>query len=865
MKRKLLSILTLLCLTVSSAWAWSGSGTNSDPYQITSTDDLATLRNNVNNGTNYSNKYFKQTADIALSGNWTPIGTETNPFKGHYDGGNFTIRGLNVSGSYQYAGLFGYITSERVNGNLIATELKNIRIVDCTISVGSVTSSKAGAIAGRTGPVHISDCRVSGSITGNYYAGGLIGYIEATAYVSVTNSFVDVSVTATNQYNRNEYLMAYVSGGSPTASGNYCHGSGSTGISATSLYMVKGVPSGVTVAETNATVTYNDKHYFAANATATLTVDDANHTFNTFSVSGASSYNVASDKKSATVTLASSDASVSATLKTVDGSCGTNATWAMIDTDNNGTYETLTISGTGAMYNYSGNNAPWNSYKANITTVVIGNGVTSIGNYAFYDCRKLASVTIPASVTSIGESAFYDCTGLTSIEIPASVTRIRLGAFAGCTSLASISVTSGNSTYHSDGNCIIETATNKLIAGCKNSVIPTGVTSIGNYAFSGCESLTSITIPNSVTSIGYYAFSGCTGLTSITIPNSVTSIGNYAFYDCDGLASIEIPNSVTSIGQDAFYNCKSLTSIEIPASVTSIGYEVFANCKSLASITIPNGVTSIGVLAFRNCNSLTSIEIPASVTSIGESAFYGCSRLASVTIYAPSLSTYCSFAFDGNASLHKIYVFSDRVDTYREKASELGVYENDIRPITLTANPGDNAGEYWTTYYNDLAHAKVPSGAQAFKVTLSGTTLALTPISDGIITKGTGVVIKSTSDSILPESSASASSDTNANSLTGTMKTITNPGNAYVLSKGNAGVGFYRLKDTGTIGAHKAYLTYSSISAPEFFGFGDETAIDNVTNSQQPANNEYYDLQGRKVTNPTKGLYIVNGKIVVKK
>ena len=870
MTRKLLSIITLLCLTVSSAWAWSGSGTSSDPYRIVSTDDLATLRNNVNNGTNYNDVYFKQTANITLSGEWTPIGTAANPFKGHYDGGNFTITGLQVTGSYQYAGLFGYIASGDYvpqKGYFRQAELKNIRIVECNINVGS--GGNAGAIAGKASTVDMSGCRVSGIITGYSYAGGLIGYIDQTSGVKVTDCFVDVSVTSLSQYNPQVCLMANVQGGSPTTSGNYYHdqiGNVATGISATRVYSLSGVPSGVTVGGSN--VTFNDTPYFAANATATLTVDDANHAFNTFSVSGASSYNVASDKKSATVTLASSDASVSATLKTVDGSCGTNATWAMTDTDNNGTYETLIISGTGAMNNYSGNNAPWNSYKANITTVVIGNGVTSIGNNAFYSCTALASITIGSSVTSISNNAFYSCTALASITIPNGVTSIGECAFMGCGSLTSItipnSVTSignrafsycdnlatmtvdaGNTQYDSRNNCnaIIETATKTLIAGCKNSTIPEGVTSIGNYAFYSC-----------------------TGLTSITIPNSVTSIGNYAFYDCDALTSIEIPNSVTSIGNRAFSYCDALTSIEIPASVTSIGYEVFANCKSLASIEIPASVESIGVLAFSNCNSLTSIEIPASVTSIGNSAFYGCSRLASVTIYAPSLTYYGVHAFAGNASGRKIYVFSDCVGTYRAKASDLGVdenYINDIRPITLTAKEGAT-GQYWTTYYNDIANAKVPEGSQAFKVTLSGTTLALTPISDGIITKDTGVVIKSTSDSILPVSSASASTDTNANSLTGTMKTITNPGNAYVLSKkGDNGVGFYRLKDTGTIGAHKAYLTYSGSFAPEFLGFGDETAIENVTMSQEPANGEYYDLQGRKVTNPTKRLYIVNGKKVV--
>ena len=159
-----------------------------------------------------------------------------------------------------------------------------------------------------------------------------------------------------------------------------------------------------------------------------------------------------------------------------------------------------------------------------------------------------------------------------------------------------------------------------------------GYTSIGDYAFSECSGLTSVTIPNSVTSIGERAFSYCYGLTSVTIPNSVTSIGDYAFYECRGLTSVTIPNSVTSIGKGAFSGCKGLTSIEIPNSVTSIGYDAFWSCSGLTSVTIGNSVTSIGDYAFTYCSGLTSIEIPSSVTSIGDYAFSGCSGLASVTI-----------------------------------------------------------------------------------------------------------------------------------------------------------------------------------------------------------------------------------------
>ena len=169
-----------------------------------------------------------------------------------------------------------------------------------------------------------------------------------------------------------------------------------------------------------------------------------------------------------------------------------------------------------------------------------------------------------------------------------------------------------------------------------------GVTSIGDYAFNLCTSLTSVTIPNSVTSIGYEAFDYCESLTSITIPNSVTSIGDYAFRGCTSLTSITIPNSVTSIGRSAFDNCTSLTSITIPNSVTSIGGDAFYGCTSLTSITIPNSVTSIGGDAFYGCTSLTSVTIGNSVTSIGGNPFSGCKSLLSIEV-SDNNKNYSSF------------------------------------------------------------------------------------------------------------------------------------------------------------------------------------------------------------------------------
>ena len=232
-----------------------------------------------------------------------------------------------------------------------------------------------------------------------------------------------------------------------------------------------------------------------------------------------------------------------------------------------------------------------------------GGAVTSISSSAFLGCTGLTSITIPASVTSIGDQAFLGCTGLTSIAIPASVTSIGLYAFEYCTGLVSITVASGNTKYHSAGNCVIETATRRLVFGCKSSVIPMdgSVTSIGDSAFFDCTGLASVTIPASVTSIGHFAFAGCDGLVSITVESGNTkyhSAGNCVIETATrrlvfGCKSSVIPtdSSVTSIGDYAFCNCINLTSITIPGSVTSIGSSAFLGCTGLISVIFanPNG------------------------------------------------------------------------------------------------------------------------------------------------------------------------------------------------------------------------------------------------------------------------------------
>ena len=372
--------------------------------------------------------------------------------------------------------------------------------------------------------------------------------------------------------------------------------------------------------------------------------------------------------------------------------------------------------------------------------VTIPNNVTSIGNYAFYNCTGLTSITIPKSVTSIGNGMFKYCTGLTSITIPKSVTSIGSNVFGGCTVLTEVLLENGSTltsgqlgvdaskiaTYWNEDNLTwtLTADGTMTISGkgamkedyntyyspaydnenIKKVVIEDGVTSIGEYAFSGCRSLTDITIPGSVTSIGDSAFEWCTGLTSIEIPEGVTSIGEFVFFGCykltevflengskltsgnlgvnesiigtywnegdltwtltaDGTLTISgtgamkdysydspacdnsnikkvvIEEDVTSIGDSAFSDCRSLTDITIPGSVTSIGNGVFFGCSSLTDITIPSSVTSIGESAFESCTDLTSITIPKSVTSIGSNVFDGCTALTEVLLEGGSTLT----------------------------------------------------------------------------------------------------------------------------------------------------------------------------------------------------------------------------------
>ena len=317
-----------------------------------------------------------------------------------------------------------------------------------------------------------------------------------------------------------------------------------------------------------------------------------------------------------------------------------------------------------------------------LANITIPNSITHIGNKAFLSCNNLTSITIPDSVTYIGDKAFFYCVALTEITIPDSVTHIGKHAFEGCRGMTVIRVSGNNPIFDSRENCnaIIETASNTLLVGCKNTIIPDSISRIGDYAFYSCEALTEIAIPDSVKQIGDFAFYGCKDLNSITIPRFATHIGSHAFSGCKALAEISLPDSISHIGDNAFYPCNAISVIHMPArcydryklllpgfesifqvceqkesAVTRVSTKVTVEDKAngvidefgalyspdgkrllkgvnTASYCIKPGTQVICDKAFMNCTGLVSVTIPNSVTHFGDEVFFSCSSLTRIII-----------------------------------------------------------------------------------------------------------------------------------------------------------------------------------------------------------------------------------------
>jgi len=293
-----------------------------------------------------------------------------------------------------------------------------------------------------------------------------------------------------------------------------------------------------------------------------------------------------------------------------------------------------------------------------LTEITIPESIITLSSHLFYNCENLKSVTLPGNLKQIGEGAFEKCVSLTSISIPDTVYNISLKAFAGCKNLTAINVSENNKSYKSDNGVLFTKKVNNIVCypqGKKETsyTIPEGVTIISPSAFYGCSNLTDIVVPDGVTKIGNYAFENCTGLTSIALPDGLTEMGNYTFLKCKKIKEIEIPNGITEIGAEVFEECTGLEKVVIPDSVETIKKSAFSRCYALNSINIPESVTKLSGYAFYQCKALTGITIPGSITEIGDDAFFECENLKDLII-SEGVTDIGSYAFFGCKSIADI-------------------------------------------------------------------------------------------------------------------------------------------------------------------------------------------------------------------
>ena len=353
---------------------------------------------------------------------------------------------------------------------------------------------------------------------------------------------------------------------------------------------------------------------------------------------------------------------------------------------------------------YSPSNNFSTVFGAQVQTYNLGDAITAIGNYAFYNCGNATSLNIPDGVTTIGNNSFAGCSGVTSLVIPESVTSIGNDAFRECAGIETLTLpnvtTIGNSAFVDCSNLTsLQLGNNLTIIGdstfssCYNLqaiAFSSTLKTIGNYAFYQCNRCTTIDIPASITFLGDGAFKGCAKLTTVsinsnavmsktysstsnlstifgsqvqsfTLSDAVTAIGDYAFYNCTSLLTITIPSNVTKIGGSAFYGCTGLKSMIIPENITSIENNSFYGCTALSSVNLPNTITSIKDSAFFNCSSLQLKFLPSAVSTLGKGAFSGCGSLASIAMPA-SLTSVGENAFNNCSGIAEVKI--ENVDSW---------------------------------------------------------------------------------------------------------------------------------------------------------------------------------------------------------
>lgn len=339
------------------------------------------------------------------------------------------------------------------------------------------------------------------------------------------------------------------------------------------------------------------------------------------------------------------------------GKCGTGLNWTM-DAGSG----VLTISGSGTMRNYD-SESPWDRNRNNIKSVVVGDGVQSIGRGAFSGCGKLSSVSLPDGLQSIGEAAFSGCSSLTSISVPDSVKSIGDSAFYNCSSLSDISLGRGVTDIGiwAFGGC----------GSLKTLTLPDSLQYIGDFSFDGCASLNGISLGSGLTDIGDYAFRGCSRLESVRFPDGVRSIGSSAFSGCDSLSSVSLPDSLERIGVWAFGGCGNLKKVEIEstegfrsisfggdnANPAGCSHAILLNGEPLEKLTIPEGTTELTDTAFAGVESIRLLAVPASLTAIAEGVFAGCRNIDTI-YYAGGEEEWKRIEIgSGNGSLSSAAVF----------------------------------------------------------------------------------------------------------------------------------------------------------------------------------------------------------------
>lgn len=545
-----------------------------------------------------------------------------------------------------------------------------------------------------------------------------------------------------------------------------------------------------------------------------------------------------------------------------------------------------------------------------LTSVTIPSSVTSIEFAAFQECSSLTRLTIPSSVTSIGDRVFIDCTSLTSMTVCRETPPlIYSDNFDNCNlNNATLYVPAGSKAAYEANSvwskfskieelisfsysnvkalCIANWDTNgdgelsedeaaavtelgqvfrnnKNITSFNELQYFTGLSSISNEAFNGCSNLTSVIIPSSVNNIGAGAFYGA-GLTDINIPTSVTTIGESAFKHT-ALNSVSFPNSVTSVGNGIFY----ATNLTQPVYNSTLF--AYMPPSYQGNYSIPTGINNISSSSFADCASLTSVSVPNSVTSIDDFAFAGCSSLTSMTVELETpLSLYSQtflFCSLNNATLY--------VPIGSKAAYEAANYWNDFGTIVEMGNDiiigSAGMGTFCSTHPLDFSGTEDIKAyiVSAFKPSTGEVTL--TRITD--VPANTGIVVKGNEGSypipwgagetVVANMLVGVTEDTQLNKVDGDY---TN----YILAKKNNKLGFYAVNDGSTLSAGKAYLPLPTTQLPSGTGarqltmvFDDETTGIQQIQSDVKSNGDYYDLKGRRVSTPTRGLYIVNGKKVV--